>query len=262
METQKWKEEILNFRASIGLLDRTIVEVIQDCTKLEPLIYSRIKEATQNPIQILYRLKKNNPESWNYNYNYIVFIKPWCVCDAISKGYAKGMVCWLDFGYNHGGYPIDSSSDFNYLWEYDFPHKINLFSIQDLDNKPLFDIIMSMDSYIVGGAIVAPDYLWPKYWTLMKMSVIEMANCGLADDEQNIILSSYRKDPDLFVIHPSKWSMQMKQFGGEHLLMAKEKKENVFVGLIKGALRPLKKRLLCLRYALGIYRHMVNTEIH
>ena len=258
VESHDWKEKILRFRDSIGLLDRTVVEVIPDCLKLEPYIYSRIKQATKNPIQTLYRLKKNNPESKSWDYNYIVFLKPWCVCDAISKGYASGMVCWLDFGYNHGGYPIDSKSDYNYLWQYDFSEKINLFSIQEIDDTPLFDIIMSMDSYIVGGTIVAPDKLWPVYWNLMK----EMANCGLADDEQNIILSAYRKSPELFDIHPSKWSMQMKQFGGDHLILSPMPKDYHGIKYVKKFLKFIKKRVMCIKYAYGIYKHMVSKELH
>ena len=32
-----------------------------------------------------------------------MLLKQWCVKDAVEKGIAKGMIAWIDFGYNHGG---------------------------------------------------------------------------------------------------------------------------------------------------------------
>ena len=65
-------------------------------------------------------------------------LKAWCCADAIEKGYAEGMVVWMDFGFNHGSSTIDSRSDFNFLGSYDFPENINVFIVQDLDDRPLF----------------------------------------------------------------------------------------------------------------------------
>ena len=262
VETEELKNKILEFRKSFNLEEETIVHLVPDCTALHPELYHSIKEATENKTQQLYRLLKKNPETWNGAYNYIVLLKAWCVCDAIKRGNASGMVAWVDFGYNHGGYPIDKDSDFNYTWEYDFPEKINLFLIQELDNRPLFDIVLSMDTYIMGGVVVGIDSLWEKYWSLLVESSFELNRCGLSDDEQNIILMSYRKCPEIFHTHMSNWSVQLKQFGGDHLKWAPTRKEGKFMATAKAFRRYIIKHIHCLKYAYGIYKHLLHQKIH
>lgn len=262
IETEELRDSIIDFRSKLGLTDRTIVNVIKNFVEIDPELYRVISEATNNPIQQLYRLKNNNPESRHPNYNYIGIIKPWCVCDAINRGQASGMITWLDFGYNHGGHPVDPKSHFSYTWKYDFPDKVNVFSLQELDNRPIFDIIFSMDTYIVGGTIIAPDFLWNQYWNLMRKCTLELSACGLADDEQNVILMALRKCPQIFEIHRSGWSMQLKDFGGAHLMLAPVKRQNIVQKTIKPVMHRLKKIYMCIKQAHRIYKHMVKVEIH
>lgn len=264
VESEELKDRIISFRKELGLENQTKVNIVKDCLELEAGLYTDIVKTTENPIQQLYRLYKLNPEVWNPTYNYIMLLKSWCVCDAIKNNQANGMVAWIDFGYNHGGYPIDMHSDFSFEWSYDFPEKINLFKIQDLDDRPIFEIVMSMDTYIMGGFIVAPSSLWPKFWELLKSSMRSLLECGLSDDDQNIMLMAYRKQPDLYQLHSSMWSCQMKIFGGEHLKWAKgfypdlafERKG------IKGVLKRLKHTLCCAKYAFKIFIHMSKVIVH
>lgn len=265
VETEEMQKQILEFRSSLGLGDKTVVNIVPDCLELEPELYAGIKEATLNPIQQKFRLLQRNPEVWNPTYNYIMVLKSWCVCDAIRRGQADGMVAWIDFGYDHGGNPIDKHSDFNFLWEYDFPEKMNLFTIQPLDSRPMFEIVFSMDTYVMGGFIVGPANLWEEFWKLVKDATRSLNDCGISDDDQNIMLMAYRKRPELFHLHQSYWSVQMKQFGGEHLKWNPEF-EKARRGEAKLSprriARKLKFRLVCLRYAYRIYKHMKKVNIH
>ena len=265
VETVELKKVIMDFRTELSLEDRTVVHVVSNCLDLEPQLISSLKAAADNPIQQEYRLLRKNPEVWNATYNYVMLLKAWCVCDAIKRGDASGMVAWLDFGYNHGGDPIDKDSDFSFTWSYDFPERINLFTIQDLDNRPIFDIILSMDTYIMGGVIIGIDRLWEEFWELIKQSVYELTNCGLVDDDQNIILMAYRKKPELFALHKSYWSVQMKQFGGDHLKWSESylaRTTPSFKNRLRSIVQWYKHKKNCFLYAVRVYNHLSKVQVH
>lgn len=261
VETEDLKNEILQFRASLGLENQTIVNVI-DRLDVEPELYNRIIETTQNPIHKIFRLFPNNPECWNGNYNYIMLMKTWCVCDAIAKKQVNGMVAWVDFGYNHGGAIIDKESNFNFLWEYDFPKKMNLFSLHAMDKRPIFEMVMSMDTYLMGSIIVGVDTLWPEFWKLMKSSVNSLCDCGLCDDDQNVMLMAFRKNPMIFNIIESDWNKILYQFGGQHLILKKKVERNKIRAKIGHWVSWFRFRMTCIKYAYGIYKHMSKVNLN
>ena len=259
VETEEMKEKILSFRASIGQKDNTVVEIVDDCLTIDEELYSSIKKATENPIQKKYRLYKENPEVWNAAYDYIMLMKMWCVNNAIEQGLATGQVAWVDFGYNHGGSMISKESDFNFRWRYDFPEKINLFLVQDLDDRPIFDIVFNMDTYVMGMCIVGIDYLWGEFWNLMRKNMMALNSCGITDDDQNIILMCYREKPEIFNTYKSDWHITMKQFGGDHLILVDNKKSEP---AIKTKMRIIKNKLHCKKYANGIYHYVRKLHTH
>lgn len=247
VESEKMKKKVFSFRKSLGLENNTIINLVSDYKSIDPELYGSIVTATKNKVQQNFRMMKKNPEVWNADYNYVMLLKMWCVQDAVAKKQATGMVAWIDFGYNHGGEVIDKKSDFNFLWSYDFPEKINLFLVRELDNRPIFDIIRTMDTYIVGTVIVGKAELWNTFWIMMRDSMIALNESGLTDDDQNIILMCYRKNPDIFSLHKSGWQRPMMQFGGEHLLPVKASwKEK---SIIWKTLRSIRKMGQDLRYA-------------
>ena len=259
VETETLKRKILDFRESIGLKDKTIVHIVGDFRQLDNELYNSVKNATENDIQRGARLFQKNPEVWNADYNYVMLLKMWCVQDAVSKGEAEGMVAWVDFGYNHGGDVLDKASDFNFLWKYDFPEKICLFLIQELDDRPIFDIVCTMDTYVMGTVIVGIDYLWNDFWLLMRDSMISLNDCGLTDDDQNIILMSYRKRPEIFETYLSDWQMQLKQFGGNHLTVVRKTYPNSFPRRIYRKLMKYKKSM---SFAIRIFGYVYKKDVH
>lgn len=259
VETEEMKEKILDFRESIGQKENTVVEIVDDCLTIDKELYFSIKKATENPIQKKYRLYKENPEVWNAAYDYIMLMKMWCVNNAIEQGLATGQVAWVDFGYNHGGSAISKDSDFNFQWRYDFPEKINLFLVQDLDDRPIFDIVFNMDTYIMGMCIVGIDYLWGEFWNLMRKNMMSLNSCGITDDDQNVILMCCREKPEIFNTYKSDWHITMKQFGGDHLILVDNKKSEP---VIKTKMRIIKNELHCKKYANGIYHYVRKLRTH
>lgn len=259
VENEYMEKKILDFRSELGLKDKTVVYRVEDYKKIDQELYASIKNATENKVQKLYRLQPANPEVWNNDYNYVMLLKMWCVQDAVSKGVATGMIAWMDFGYNHGGEAISLDSDFNFLWTYDFPQKINLFYIQKPDNRPIFDIVFLMDTYIMGTVIIGQDKLWRDFWLLMKKNMMSLNACGMTDDDQNIILMCYRERPEMFELHESKWQLPMWQFGGRHLKIVEPTKK---VNSVKRYGRNIKKWWADCRYVYAIYKRIRHFSAH
>ncbi len=265
VEKEELRRRILEFRKSLGLENKTYVIVLDNIYDIAPDILDTLEHVACNSVHKNFRVHPNFPEVWNATYDYVMLLKMWCCADAAKRGLTNGMVAWMDFGYNHGGSIIDSSSNFNFLWEFDFPEKINVFLIQDLDDRPIFDIVFSMDTYIMGMMIVAPSSLWETFWNMMISNMRKLANIGIIDDDQNVILMCLRDNPSLFNTYKSSWQLPLKQFGGDHLALSPEyinysnslKKKN-----FKNWARGVKHKINCLKCAWRIYIHMSKVTIH
>lgn len=205
-------------RERFGLADRTICIPVSSITDVDPMLYEKIKNAMAQKESWRFHKNLRNPESWNPLYNYMTDLKPYWVQDAVRRGLADGMVAWLDFGFNHGGQFFPFAEDFNYLWQYDFSQKIHIFLFKEMDELPIFRIVQNMDTYVQGGIIIAPSGLWKTLWEDFRGSILALAECGLADDDQLIMLMAYRRHPDLFETHMTTWwGEPVYTYGGNHL---------------------------------------------
>ncbi|RHT99038.1 HtrL family protein [Ruminococcus sp. AM27-16] len=259
-ETENMKNKILEFRDKLGLGQKTIVHIIDDFRSIDPKLLASIQKAADNKIQQGARLFAKNPEVWNADYDYVMLLKMWCVQDAVSRKETGDMVAWMDFGYNHGGAILDINSDFNFTWKYDFPDKINVFLVQELDDRPIFDIVCTMDTYIMGTVIVGAASLWNEFWNLMRTCMMELNDCGFTDDDQNVILMSYRKKPELFNTYKSDWQLPLKQFGGEHINALPPKSEKY--AALRKLVRAYKKRKTDRALASRIYKYIRTKSVH
>lgn len=250
-------EEVKQYRKSLGLGERTKVVYIEDVSEIDSVLYSSIQKTTENSIQHDFRLHQLNPEVINANYNYIMLIKEWCVFKAVTEGYAKDLVAWVDFGYNHGGETVDSEGFDGFLWEYDFPEKICLFSCQDIDyNRPIFDIVRSMSVYIMGTVIVAPDRLWVKLWDYVREEMMALNHCGLVDDDQTILLMVCQNHKDECEIFKSSWNKIISDYCNNKVF--KEVNHNDKVGFVKSLYRKIKFILHKIKYCLTQYKYLNN----
>jgi len=214
-------EKVLEIRKEFHLEDRTQVIIVDDVYALEPEVYTQIEMALGVSAAVNFRTCPENPESWNPKYDYVTYLKPYFVADAVKNGYVDGMVAWVDFGYNHGGQTCVNAEEFDFLWCYDFTPKIHLFAMEPIDDMPIFEIVRTMRAYIAGAVMVAPASLWQEFADLYKQSVLHLTHCGFADDDQTVSVMAYRENPDLFEIHPvDDWFIALKEVGGEHLTRA------------------------------------------
>lgn len=226
--SSQFKDEILNIRENFGLKEKTKIVVIDDFKSFDINLYNRIKKAMDNTIALNFHKDINRPEAYSWDYNYLMMLKSYCILDAIEHNYATGMIAWIDFGFNHGGSDgLINTDEFQFLWQYDFSNKIHLFTHQKIDTSiPIFDIVRTMDVYIRGNIIIAPDYLWKKLFSLAKDCMISLTRCGLCDDDQTIMLMAYYEEPDIFELHNvNHWYDGLKCFGGNHLTVKPEKKQ-------------------------------------
>lgn len=209
---------VMEVRATFGLQDRTTVIPIEDVTQCAPDLYQSIKTTMSNKESWLFHKKLDHPESWNYDYNYVTGLKPYWVCDAIQRGLVDGTAAWIDFGYDHGGEEFPNSEDFDFLWQYDFEPLIHIALAKNLDKKPIFKIVQDMDTYTRGNITVAPLPLWKILWDDTAHAIRTLSECGLADDDQTLMVMAYRKHPKLFSPHmTSYWGEFLKRYGNMNL---------------------------------------------
>ena len=218
-------DEIFEIRKQFGLEDKTKIIAIDNMINFDKDLYHKINKVMDNDISLLFHKEPHRPEAWSGDYNYIMMLKSYCIVDAIKNEYASGMIAWMDFGYNHGGKDgLIKEEEFNFLWKYEFSSKMHVFTEQKLDlERPIFDIVRSMDVYIRGNLMIAPDFLWEKFNYLSKQAMMSLLYCGLCDDDQTITLMVVYEYPNIFEIHDvAFWYSGLKGFGGAHFTVQKD----------------------------------------
>ena len=219
-------EKVKKVRKEFGLLEKTKIVIIEDYLSLEYDLYKKMEKISQNPTFLLYRYN-DNPADNNAKYDYVMLLKSWCMSDAVKKGYASGMLAWLDFGFNHGGEVYTNPEDFGFLWKTDLSEdKITLFNIENDTGKPLFQIIQAYDTYIMGAPCIVPSDLANQFWEDNKNSMEKLIEFGFIDDDQTLLLMASRSYPERYQVIKSDWFMPLKEYGGSHLTV-KEKKEKI-----------------------------------
>lgn len=215
-------KEVLKVRRDFGLEEKTKIIEIDDVYALEADLYEKMNKVASNQEFLDYRYVGEFAEN-NAKYDYIVLMKAWFIKDAVEKGYARGMIAWIDFGFNHGGKTYLKPEEFDFLWETTLPNdKVTIFSKIDDDNKSIFRVIQSYETYIMAGVFMVPSELASPFWEELKKDMEAILMCGFVDDEQTIMLMAARNCNFINVVRSSDWSMALKENGGEHLTV-KEK---------------------------------------
>lgn len=257
--TEEFYEDIKNIRKEFNRENTKIIK-IEDFRKIDEELYKSMDKIAKNKISREFRLSQNNPEVWNTDYDYIMLLKEWCVQDAVKNEYAKGMIAWIDFGYNHGGVYYKKPEEFDFEWKYNFSEKIHLFQINEFDDLPIFEICRRMNSYIIGGVIVAPDNLWNELWNLVRENMLCLNKCGLIDDDQTLLLMSYYQKPELFELHPTKWFSTIKDFS-DVKFSVEEPNEHTKVGFIENKKRRFYYKKKIIKYLYKWYKIFKNEEV-
>ena len=224
-------KKVIEVRRKYGLESKTIIVEVNDETKIEKELYDKMHLISQNDEFLNFRFI-HDALSNNAKYDYVMLLKYWCLKDAVQKGYANGMVAWIDFGFNHGDKCYINPEEFNFTWKTNLnSQKIHLFSLHELDDTPIFKHVMKLDDSLMGAPIILPDFLCDKFWNLVKLSMKSLIRVGFIDDDQLLILMAYRENKELFEIHISDWFLPLKENGGEHLTVRKKEKVNRKISL-------------------------------
>lgn len=223
----QFAKEIYNIRKSFGLERQTQIVTIDNPINYNKDLYLKIKKVMQNELLINFHHYKeiHRPEVWRSDYNYITCLKFYLVYKAIKDFNLKNTVIWIDFGFNHGGNDgLINPDDFSFLWEYNFSSKIHLFSYKKIDiERPIFDIVRSLDVYIRGNIMIAPSYLWQIFYQLTNEAMLSLLRCGFCDDDQTIELMAYKERPDLFEIHNIDfWYEGLSKFSNQNFTIKKQ----------------------------------------
>lgn len=259
---ERYKEQIFHIRNEFGLADRTIIITINDLYAIEPKIYKNMKLISESEWFISFRLMpratSNNPE-----YSYLVFLKTWFLADAVKRKLISNQVAWIDFGYNHGGTLYTEPKDFEFTWEYPFSDKIHIFYYKKIDTKPIFETVRRLNDCIMGGLIILPRHLAGELWKLNRRSMIILNKVGFSDDDQLLLLMSYRERPQIFELHKSDWFLPLKEYGGEHLSTRhynKNRRLTFLRDLYINLLNQLKKRRLIRAYLKRNYKNLMYKD--
>jgi len=224
-------KKVIEVRRKYGLESKTIIVEVNDETKIEKELYDKMHLISQNDEFLNFRFI-HDALSNNAKYDYVMLLKYWCLKDAVQKGYANGMVAWIDFGFNHGDKCYINPEEFNFTWKTNLnSQKIHLFSLHELDDTPIFKHVMKLDDSLMGAPIILPDFLCDKFWNLVKLSMESLIRVGFIDDDQLLILMAYRENSELFEIHISDWFLPLKENGGDHLTVRKKEKVNRKISL-------------------------------
>ena len=224
-------KKVIEVRRKYGLESKTIVIEVNNETEIEKELYDKMYLISQNNEFLNFRFI-HDALSNNAKYDYVMLLKYWCLKDAVQKGYASGMVAWIDFGFNHGDKCYVNPEEFNFTWKTNLNNqKIHLFSLHELDDTPIFKHVMKLDDSLMGAPIILPDFLCDKFWNLVKLSMESLIRVGFIDDDQLLILMAYRENKELFEIHISDWFLPLKENGGEHLTVRKKEKVNRKISL-------------------------------
>ena len=235
--TQKeFEKEIYQIREKFGLKDKTKVITIDNIYNILPEIYQKMTAIEEDKIYFKnYRYIKECPEN-KANYCYIMFLKTWCMMDAVKKGYTKSKyLAWLDFGFNHGGKYFKNEKDFDFLWDYEFENKIYISGFNKNNNKPIFQIVQSGEVFIQGTPFVVPITHIDEFYNLMLDSTNSLLDVGFMDDDQTVMLMAYRKNKEIFkYVESNEWFLLIKKYGGNHIktISTESKKQNIFEKII------------------------------
>lgn len=239
-------KEVKKIRKEFGLLDKTEIIVIDDISKIEPNLYNKMQKISIDKTFLDFRYMEN-PADNNAKYDYIMLLKFWFIKDAVEKGYASGLITWLDFGFNHGGKFYPCEDEFDFSWETDLPKdKVTVFSIKDDINKPIFQIIQSYEVYMMGAPFFVPDNLAIKFWDAAKKSMESLIDCGFIDDDQTIMLMVSRNCEFINVVKSEGWMLPLKESGAKHLTFKYSKNNPSFKDRLLYKYRVYKRNKACI----------------
>ncbi|EAI5529497.1 protein YibB [Campylobacter lari] len=232
--TEDMKELILEKRRQHCLEDKTTI-IVKELKEFDLQTLNKIKETFKNYDQTLHRKNSSNIECVSPLYCYLMYLKPFFVCDAIERGITNENIMWLDFGFNHGDSFFINKDQFNFLLEKQeniVNDKINLFSIKDQETNTIPEIYYNMEPFLIGGLIYGNIRAWRGF----KKNLCECMQCFLSfnmvDDDQIMFLWCTRNYPQNYnIIRCYEWFDSLFNFipkGVKHTILFKRQNSKYY----------------------------------
>jgi protein YibB len=254
----KYVDKVVGIRNEFGLHDRTVVIAVEDIYRIEPEMYAKMKEISENERFCNYRFDAHAMSN-RADYDYVMLLKYWCLMDASKRGYIPRMAAWIDFGFNHGEDLYHVPEEFDFEWNYSFSDKIQLFALKNPDKELGLRNLQLQTDCIMGCLLLAPGRLCKEFWEMIKNSMKALFLLDSIDDDQQLLLMAYRMNPELFEIHISTWFMPLKENGGEHLSVKAQTTEPVSaIERGKQKVREILKRTPDARFLKRLSQDMVR----
>jgi protein YibB len=194
----KFAERVTAARAKLGFAGQTKVVCKDDLFAEYGEPFGKIDAVMKRPGFLSGVTHPHCPEYWEPRYVLINYLKSFFACEAIDAGLVRSaFLAWVDFAYCRD----DSVLPHSLKWDYPFSDKIHLFNIAPLDSQNLVSTIKTNKVYFTGGAIVAPQNGWPELKRLMQSAFNMLLSYDLMDDDQTLLLMSYRNAPQFFETH-------------------------------------------------------------
>ena len=211
-----FKDQIMQIRKEVGLEGKTEIIVVDDIGKIYPSLLEQMKKVSENHYFTDIRILENATSNIA-NYSYLMLLKSWFLFDASKRVPKDSLISWVDFGFNHGNDLYLNSSEFEFLWEPKVDkNKVTVFALKPYDGKPIFEIVRTLEDYMIGTVILLPPALAESLNSLYLESMSNLLSVGLIDDDQLILLMSVLKDPNKFNVIYCGWNEQFLKTTDRH----------------------------------------------
>lgn len=255
--SQEHKEKIEEIRGTYGLQNKTKVIVIEDITQIYPDQYHMMEVISKDAYYDNFRLLKNTLSAKPL-YDLVNYLKMYFMKEAKNQFSITNQIAWMDFSFNHGGSNYPNKSDFNFIWEYDCKGKAHFFYEEELDNRPMFEVIRTVKpDPMLGAMFIIPSELIDLMWNSYLGCINSMLDMGMIDDDQPLLLMVYRKNMDKCTAIKCRNCEQISLCGGKHMKYVRAEKKFKTLRKIK---RFFTKRFDIISYHIHDYKILVKTR--
>lgn len=202
-------EKIKMIRREYGLEDKTHIVEINDYRVIESAMFDRMQEIERNEAFKTFRFFSDGLSNMA-KYCYVTNLKWWCLSDASKNEDPDQRMAWIDFGYNHGGELYIDPGDFDFMWDYEFDDKINMFCLSDPQDACSVDNLQFQSDCFIGHTAIMPAKYCDLYWTEIKQALLALMSLDCIDDDQQTELMVYKKHPEWFNIRICNWFEDMQ----------------------------------------------------
>ena len=221
--TDKQSEDtVKKIRNGYGLLDRTIVVVIEDIFSVENSLYEKMKTVEKDPEYLASRFRPDAMET-RANFDYAWMLKYWAIADSRKYISKDDIIAWFDFGFNHINACYSDMSEFDFLWTLEQPiDKIKVYSLKDINDVNVFNSLQFQSDNIMGVFYLLPASMAPLFWKYVREAAVALLEIQCIDDDQQLVLMACKSHPEAFDVHVSdRWYLALKENGANHLTVLK-----------------------------------------